>query len=162
MSENLGKSLPNSIYSLLSKDNRNRENSVIFILTMDREGFPHVAMLSPYQICAAETNSFVFSIYSASSSCNNLKRDRRSTLIIQADEGVYYVKCETFPVDPNPENRIDGHSIFRSSNLFIAFDHSEKAPIVSETRFLDSNIRERYTAEFILLAKTAGNYVTGE
>lgn len=162
MSENLGKSLPNSIYSMLRKDNRSRENSVIFILTIDSKGYPHVAMLSPYQVCAADDSSFVFSIYTTSSSCNNLKGDGRSTLIIQADEGVYYIKSKTSPLDPNPENRINGHTIFRSSDLSIAFDHSEKAPIVSETRFLDSGIKERYTAEYMALARIASNYLSGE
>ena len=160
MSKNLGKTFPVSITSLINRENSDKKNSVIFFLTMDRGGYPHVAMLSPYQICAVNEGSFIFSVYSSSSSCQNLENEGKATFIIQADEGVYYVKCRSEQITPGPGREIGGHSIFISSDISIAFDHSEKAPIVSETLFLDSGVRESYMNEFKTLAGIAGDYLS--
>jgi hypothetical protein len=160
MTKYIGNILPESIFSSISADIIKRENTAIFILTQDSNGYPHVAMLSPYQFSAISREQFIFSIYPSSESCSNLRDRKKSTFIFQMDGGVYYVKSQVEEIKENPFLNAS-HSVFISSGLWVGFDHSERALITSYTRFQDAGVIEDYRREAENLIRISKNLVKG-
>ena len=156
MSQNLGSKLPDKTFNSLKFSNETRTNSAIFLLTKDGESFPHVALLSPYQVVAVNRVKLLVAVHSASRSCAFLASDGKGTLILQLEPAVQYVKCRFSESDDKGYSSGEyGEKLFNATPLEILEDYSDKAPFVSELRFDETNTYGPYSEGFGRLKKIA-------
>lgn len=149
MSSNLGNELPEKTLALLSFLNKSRKNSAIFLLTTDRESYPHVALLSPYQVVAVNSRKLLVAVHSSSRSCNLLKSGRKGTLIVQLPPAVQYIRCD-FSESGEEDYSAGklGENLFLATVLETLEDYSEKAPFISELAFDETNTHDPYSEGF--------------
>lgn len=77
---------------LSGRDLQGVADRVIVVCSVDERGFPHPALLSYFEVVAANHNTIRLALYSDSRTMRNARREGRLTLII-VDAGVaYYVK----------------------------------------------------------------------
>lgn len=149
MSRNLGKSIPESILGKLGRGSRERENSVIFLLTVDANGHPHVALLSPYQVLIMKNGEILFAVHSSSGTASYLSSQGKCTFIFQSPPSIAYVKTEVREM----KGKIIGRGPFRNL-VFTGYvsevleDYSEKAPFISDLRFRPDDVSSLYEEEF--------------
>lgn len=89
MARELGRTLPADLAQELTRESP-RANAVP-IVTIDSEGFPHVALLSYFEIFYLG-NALYFFIGSPSRTANNLHRRHQCTLLFVHRDFVYYIK----------------------------------------------------------------------
>ena len=65
---------------------------VILMLTVDEESWPHVAMLSHWEVFAPDSMTIRAATYLGSRTSNNLLRDGKVTLVFVNETMSYYVK----------------------------------------------------------------------
>lgn len=156
MSENLGKELPANAFDFLSYSNKTRKNSAVFLLTVDEGSYPHVALLSPYQVVAVSSSKIIFAIHSNSRSCNYALEKRKATLILQLRPAVQYIRCDLEIIAENVFTIGSQYeSVFSTSSFDVLEDYSEKAPFVSELQFDETYTHEPYSEEFTKLKSLA-------
>lgn len=158
MSENLGNLLPDHIMKLVGSEIEKRENSVIVIVTAGSDGFPHAALLSPYQVIASGRDRLTVAVHGITRTASNLISSGKGMLVTQAGPAVQYLKC-TFK--EMRECRIrQGETeerVFQAIPAEVLEDGSSRAPFVSFLRFEESRVRSMYSKEFRdLLAKCTG------
>ncbi|MEM3191297.1 MAG: hypothetical protein QW292_04240 [Candidatus Parvarchaeota archaeon] len=130
----------------LGYKNLERKNSVIFLLTVDNDGFPHVALLSPYQVVAVDENRLLIAVQKGTRSQMYLKEKMRGTLILQLKPAVYYVEFEASPAPNWGEYKKE--ALYSCSVRNVLEDYSSKAPFISELKFYHEEIYKDYTAGF--------------
>lgn len=145
MSVSLGKVLTSKALDLLHYDNTERRNSAILILTVDRGHFPHVALLSPYQVVAASPHRLYLAVHRGTHTHGLLGKEMRTTLVIQVEPAVEYIKCNLQAAKDWEHNTDD---LYLASPSDILEDYSEKAPFLSELRFDTKRIYDAYRTEF--------------
>lgn len=158
MSQNLGNKLPEKTFNILAFTNSTRKNSAIFLLTEDNESYPHVALLSPYQVVAFSMNRMLVAVYSNSASCRYLSSNGKGTLIIQVEPAVQYVRC-TFSESEEEDyaSGKQGEKLFVATIVDVLEDFSENAPFISELIFDESGVLGPYREGFQRLSKISEN-----
>lgn len=149
MSENLGEKLPENTFTFLKYSNEKRKNSAIFLLTVDEESYPHVALLSSYQVVARNPSELVVAVHSTSKSCSYLDKNGRGTLILQLSPAVQYIKCLFRELTEEEAGTVgSGEKLFSVTIAEVLQDYSDKAPFVSELLFDEKNTFKPYSEGF--------------
>lgn len=146
MSTSLGNFLPKRILDYLNYRNDRRDNSVIFILTTDENGFSHVAMLSPYQVVASSEKELYFTMYEGTKSQKYLQDAGRGTLIVQADPSVDYIKFQCVQIRGWKSRRDE--LLYKAAPIDVLEDYHEEVPYPSRLRFDTKTILQDYTLGF--------------
>ncbi|MDA8144407.1 MAG: hypothetical protein M0T81_10540 [Thermoplasmatales archaeon] len=156
MSHDLGMKIPGKIMKVLGEKNSNRENSVIFLLSQNDSGYPHVALLSPFQVLCLNQTRLLVMINSFSGTTQNISMNGKGTLIIQSLPGVEYLKCkfERY-VAANSHIDIESESLFLAETVSVLEDFSEKAPLISELLFNAESVEEKYSGNFLRMLRLA-------
>ena len=154
MSTSYGDRLPQKAIDFLHFNNRSRKNSAIFLVTADPDGFPHVALLSPYQVVDGSDNELYLAVHKGTRSQQFLHTHMKGTLILQLQPAVEYLKISVHEAS-GWDSRND-EVLYRAVPTEVLEDYSDKAPFVSELLFGQKNIYEHYKAGF---EKTA-EYIT--
>jgi hypothetical protein len=92
MSRLLGKELPDSLLEYLGGKIARQARNVILVVTVDPEGWPHVAMLSHWEVLARDKRNIRMATYASSSTTANLQRTGKTTLVITYGGTTYYIK----------------------------------------------------------------------
>ena len=148
MSTSIGASLPDNVLEKLIFSRENRENSVVFLLTVDQNEFPHVALLSPYQVVAQNHEKIFLLVYRKSRSQVLLRSRGRCTLIFQDLPSVLYIVLNAKRVNSWEEN---DEALYSASIVDISRDYSEKSPLISDLRFQEENVKGHYQHSFGML-----------
>ena len=99
MSKHLGNQLPAELMQKLEQGAFYREGGLgLPVLTLDEQGWPHVAM-APGAV-AAESGVLFFALGGRTSSRRNAERDGRVTLLIAGPGTLYYIKGRAEVVRP--------------------------------------------------------------
>jgi hypothetical protein len=98
MSRFLSDHLPESLAAALSRDRALTANRALVICTIDEHGWPHPAMLSPFEVTAIDTRNVRLATHAASRTTRNLKANGRLTLILVDVGTAYYVKGDVLLV----------------------------------------------------------------
>ena len=148
MSVSIGTRLPDNVVENLIFSKENRDNSVIFLLTVDQNEFPHVALLSPYQVVAQNHEKLFLLVYRKSRSQVLLRSRGRCTLILQDLPSVLYIVLNVKRVNSWEEN---DEALYSASIVDISRDYSEKSPLISDLRFQEENVKGHYQHSFGML-----------
>lgn len=146
MSSSYGNRLPQKAVDFLHKDNSIRKNSAIFLVTSDLEGYPHVALLSPYQVVTCNDQVLYIAVHRGTRSQQFLERDMKGTLILQIQPAVEYLKISV-KEDPDWDSS-NNDVLYRAEPSEVLEDYSDKAPFISELLFDQEYIYESYKAGF--------------
>jgi|GEM_PF-593924 hypothetical protein len=152
MSIKLGKKIPESVIEALNSGNPKRAGAVIFMISTDPQNFPHVALLSPFQVIIEDSSTLYFSVYKGSSTHDYLVKDKKFTLILQDLPALLYVKCQIIPIEIEHKQHDETHHFFKAESIEVLRDASEKAPITSEMLFDTDQIETDYMQEFLDLS----------
>jgi hypothetical protein len=88
MSKRLEPVLPERVYQLLGGEQLDQHlNKVLLLITLDKNRFPYVAMLSLLEVIAADRQNIRMAPWNNSTTTANLRRDGKVTLIV-VDEGM--------------------------------------------------------------------------
>jgi hypothetical protein len=92
MSRLVGKKLAGQLLQYLKMSPENQEGKAILFVTVDSDGWPHVAMLSSWEVFATDARNIKIATYASSTTTRNLKRNGRATIVV-IDAGLtYYIK----------------------------------------------------------------------
>lgn len=158
MSVSMGKKLSEKCMETLGLAAGNRKNSAVLMLTTDDGGFPHVALLSPYQVLARNPSLLYISIYSESGSCAFLSARKRGTLVVQTPPGVTYVKCTFAELQDQIEIIGTDRKVFRAVPSEVLLDEYDDSPFTQELEFHDASVKDMYSEEFRQLSSIAEKY----
>ncbi len=104
MSTDLGAKLPSVLLDRLAQPPSALQVTAVPICTLDRDGFPHPAMLSYGELEAGGPGDVRVSVYAGSRTARHLADDGRATLLFVDEAGAFYVKARsTGPSRPHPE-----------------------------------------------------------
>lgn len=92
MSKLLGKALTSSLLGYLRMDPNLDEGRSILFLTNDSNGFPHIALLSLWELFATDESNIKVATYSGSITTSNLRKDGRATIVLIHSGNAYYIK----------------------------------------------------------------------
>ena len=93
MSKLLGNELPGDLYQrLLGKDLEQSAEKVILLATVDEGGWPHLAMLSYFEVIAKDPRTLRLATYNGSRTTRNMRANGKATISIIDERIVYYVK----------------------------------------------------------------------
>ncbi|MEM0158155.1 MAG: hypothetical protein QW812_01415 [Thermoplasmataceae archaeon] len=139
--------MPEGLRKSLSCGNVSDLDRVIILNSVDIEGFPHYALLSPFQIVADGDSALLIAVYSGSTTVENIMRTGKAALAIFMGGGSYYIKGEvtTAGIVQHGYNGAE-EKVFRMSSLRVLHDKSEIAPVITDPRFLVNGVVERYSA----------------
>ncbi|HYG58498.1 MAG TPA: pyridoxamine 5'-phosphate oxidase family protein [Symbiobacteriaceae bacterium] len=99
MSRNLGSQLPAPLLEKLNRGTLYREGGLgLAVLTLDEQGWPHVAM-APGAVAVAPGEVY-FALGGSSTSLQNTVRDGRVTLQVAGPDTLYYIKGRATVVRP--------------------------------------------------------------
>lgn len=146
MSNSLGNTLPARILDYLHIGNPQRDSSVIFLLTSDPDGFPHVALLSPFQVVTTSETEFILAVHKGTRSQLYLEESRKATLILQATPSVDYVKFNAEKIEGWNSKRDE--VLYRAVPVDVLEDYSDIAPYTSQLKFEPKEILSDYSAGF--------------
>lgn len=93
MAKLLGSEIPGELASYIADSPRGTgRGTAIILATIDGEGWPHISMLSPWEVVVKTRRRLRIATYSSSRTSGNL-RERRLLTLIFIDRGmIYYVK----------------------------------------------------------------------
>ena len=146
MSTSYGKRLPEKAVEFLHFNNRNRKNSAIFLVTTDQDGYPHVALLSPYQVVTTSEQELFLAVHKGTRSQHYLHTQMKGTIILQMQPAVEYLKISVREEQGWVSENED--VLYRAVPSEVLEDYSDKAPFISELLFDQKNIYEHYKAGF--------------
>ena len=153
MSIKLGNKIPASVIETLNSGNPIRSGAVIFMISTDPRDFPHIALLSPFQVIIEDSSTLYFSVYKDSSTHDYLVKNKKFTLILQDVPALLYLKCQIIPAEIEDKQYDETHHFFKAEPIEILRDVSEKAPLTSEMLFDTDQIATDYTHEFVELSQ---------
>jgi Pyridoxamine 5'-phosphate oxidase len=92
MSRLVGRALNRELLGYLTGDPASKKGSVVLVATTDQEGWPHLAMLSHWEIVAKDRKNLRVATYTGSKTTANMK-ERGKVTAIAVDGGMtYYIK----------------------------------------------------------------------
>jgi len=153
MSIKLGNRIPERVIRTLDSKNPRRAATVIFMISTDPYNFPHIALLSPFQVIIEDSSSIYFSVYKNSSTHDYIVKNKIFTLILQDMPALLYIKCRIITAEIENEEYDEIHHFFKAEPIEILRDASEKAPITSEMLFDTDRISADYMQEFVELSQ---------
>jgi hypothetical protein len=142
------------VYDLLRSDNKERKNVAVMLLTCDASGFPRVALLSPYQILAADHKHLLLHVYRGSHSNKNLQETKKATLVIATPPSIRYVRISGPTLQSKDEVLSSDEQLYEFAVEEERKDFSPEAPIISQLFFDESKIKERYEKNFALMLQS--------
>jgi len=146
MSTSFGSKLPLKMVEMFSYKNKKRGNSVVFLITVDQDETPHIALLSPYQVVTVDENKLLIAVQKGTRSQTYLHEKLKGTLILQLENALDYVKFYA-NVAPNwGEDRKD--ILYSCAMKDILEDYSNQAPFISELKFDQKGVYKVYMAGF--------------
>src|SRR5256885_11870485 len=93
MSKLIGDQLPDDLYQrLLGNDLEQSGEKVILLATVDDGGWPHLAMLSYFEVIAKDRRNLRLATYSGSGTTRNMRVNGKATISIIDERTVYYIK----------------------------------------------------------------------
>ena len=93
MSKIIGDGLPDALYQrLLGNDLEQSAEKVILLATVDEGGWPHLAMLSYFEVIAKDQRNLRLATYNNSRTTRNMRANGKATISIIDERSVYYVK----------------------------------------------------------------------
>ena len=101
MSRAIGSELPRDLVARLS--GRNLEplaTKVVQLVTMDAAGWPHPALLSYFEVVAADARHIRCATYANSTTSANMRRSGKVTFVIIDHRLAYYVKAHAVEIAP--------------------------------------------------------------
>jgi hypothetical protein len=146
MSTSFGSQLPLKIVEMFTYKNNKRENSAVFLITVDHDETPHVALLSPYQVVVVDESKLLIAVQRGTRSQMYLHENLKGTLILQLEPAVDYVKFYA-SVAPN-WGEYENEILYSCAIKDISEDFSNKAPFISELKFDQREIYKDYMAGF--------------
>lgn len=146
MSTSFGNKLPPRVLNYLHFEKSVRDNTVIFMLTGDPNGFPHVAMLSPFQVVTAGEDEFFLAVHNGTKSQKYLHDSGKGTIILQADPAVDYIKFSIEEIDGWRSHKDE--VLYRATPIEVLEDYSEKVPYPSQLKFDSKEILDDYKLGF--------------
>ena len=106
MSRVVGSELPPDLMARLSgRDLQPVASKVIQIVTIDEGGWPHAALLSYFEVVAADRRRVRLASYANSTTSANMRRNGKATLIVIDARIVYYVKAHAVELAPTMSGR---------------------------------------------------------
>lgn len=101
MSSELGPRLPEQLVAFLrATEPPGKFRLVVPLTTLDADGWPRHAQLSPWEIVALDASRLRLLVYDSSRTCANLARDGRLSLLFLAPEWSLYVFAQARRVGP--------------------------------------------------------------
>lgn len=88
----VGKELPAPLLANLRADPSRHRGKVILALTTNNRGWPHVAMLSHWEVLAMDKNSIRIATYDGSTTTKNIERSGAVTLVVIDRQMAFYIK----------------------------------------------------------------------
>ncbi len=159
MTEELGNEISEECLSFLRPETKSRRNLVLILLTIGETGFPHVCLLSPYQVVSRTRSELCFEVYPSSRTKRNLDSARKATLIIPESTALLYASGETEHlidlIEPSPQ------SVYTLKVSSVLRDGSEDAPINSQMTFDASVIGLDYQKGFDAMLMSLESKKTG-
>lgn len=146
MSTSLGNKLPDRLVKFLENENLKRKNSAIFLVTSDPEGYPHIALLSPYQVVIKDSRTLFIAVHKGTRSQKFLEHEGKATMIVQLQPAVEYIKFQIARADDWGSEKMD--SLYVATPTEILEDYSDKAPFTSELEFDEKKIVDAYREGF--------------
>ena len=109
MSKLIGTELPKDLYERLQgRDLESCAEKVILLSTVDVNGWPHLAMLSYFEVVAKNEREVRLATYKDTSTTNNMRRNGKATLAIIDERVAVYIKGSVTEIKPQmncaPEN----------------------------------------------------------
>jgi len=153
MSIKLGNRIPASAVETLHSGNLKRAGAVIFMISTDPQNFPHIALLSPFQVIIEDSSTLYFSVYKDSSTHDYLVKNKKFTLILQDVPALLYLKCQIIQTEIEHKQHDETHHFFKAEPIEILRDVSEKTPLTSEMLFDTDQIATDYMHEFLELSQ---------
>src|SRR6266850_4004683 len=93
MSKLVGNKLPDDLYwRLLGNDLEQNVEKVILLATVDEGGWPHLAMLSYFEVIAKDPQNLRLATYKNSGTTRNMRANGKATISIIDRRSVYYIK----------------------------------------------------------------------
>lgn len=92
MSKILGGMLPPRLLDYLKGDPKYNEGRAILLVTVDKEGWPHAALLSSWEVFASDNRNIKLATYVGTTTTSNLERGALATLVLFDSGKTYYVK----------------------------------------------------------------------
>ena len=93
MSKLVGNKLPDALYwRLLGNDLEQSAEKVILLATVDESGWPHLAMLSYFEVIAKDPRNLRLATYNDSGTTRNMRANGKATISIIDQRSVYYIK----------------------------------------------------------------------
>src|SRR5882762_775807 len=93
MSKLVGDQLPDDLYQrLLGNDLEQRAEKVILLATVDEGGWPHLAMLSYFEVIAKDQRNLRLATYNSSRTTRNMRANGKATISIVDERTVFYIK----------------------------------------------------------------------
>jgi len=93
MSKLVGDQLPDDLYQrLLGNDLEQSAEKVILLATVDEGGWPHLAMLSYFEVIAKDQRNLRLATYIGSRTTRNMRANGKATISIIDERTVYYIK----------------------------------------------------------------------
>lgn len=93
MSTHVGDAIPDDLFEALGgRALASVADRVVVVSTVDDRGVPHPALLSYFEVVAADRRTIRLATYAESRTTRNARRDGKLTLIFVEAEFVYYVK----------------------------------------------------------------------
>lgn len=93
----VGKELPSRVLSILGRSAGRNKGKVLLILTTDSSGWPHVAMLSHWEVFAGDAKNIRIATYASSGTTENILRTKKVTVVLVERATAYYVKGTAEP-----------------------------------------------------------------
>ena len=88
----IGGALTRALLRFLQDDPAKREGEVILLVTVDSGGWPHVALLSHWEVYATDDENIKVATYVGTTTTSNLKKNGKATLVLFYEGNGYYVK----------------------------------------------------------------------
>ena len=139
MSETLPPVLPDTLQRLLDGSQlEGKVGETLELITVDPDGWPHVALLSVGEVLAVTPTELRLALWPSSQTTANLHRTGRATMTSIQEAGAYYARLEAAPL-----STALGLATFRCHLLTLLVDRVDYADLTHGIRFA---LRDRAAA----------------
>lgn len=167
MSTLIGPELPQALFERLSGEALEAmADRVILTLTVDEHGWPHVAMLSYFEVVAVDRRTIRLATYTDSRTTANMRRSGKATLVLVDEGAAYYVKGTVTELTPRMSTAPENAALEMRVETVLADRPDPRfepgAVIESGIVYRDPNRAERLENARRILAELAGAARVGE
>lgn len=134
MSSDLGSRLPDQLVGFLrASEPAEKFRLVVPLTTLDADGWPRHAQLSPWEIVARDASRLRLLVYDSSRTCANLVRDGRLSLLFLGPAFSLYVFARARHV--GPLDGAPGETLFEAEVLRVVEDVLASARLTSAVTY---------------------------